>query len=1324
MCLLSWLIPAKSTVSKNLKLKTQNNQKKVKNFLILPFAVVPWLGVGMLCPIVAQAQQIDPEKGANGTNTQVSAPIFTPNGDRFDIIGGIPSGSNLFHSFQRFNLDAGQIANFISNQNIQNILARVRGNNPSIINGLIQVSGGNSNLFLMNPAGIVFGQKASLSVAGDFIATTATGIGIGNQWFNAIGKNDYTALVGTPSAFAFNTTGNNGKVRSPGAIINAGTLEVSPGKSLTLLGGTVASTGNLNAPGGQILIQSVPGESWLRLSQRGHLLSLDIPQSALLDNSNQINIRTLPQLLTGNDVADIVPSLVNRQDQVKLRGSGLLVDNGDVVLGGVNANSATVQAPGNIILDSSKVLAAGDINLAAGDNLRLQNSLLNAKTITLEAGRDITLVGSQLFAAGNVDLLAGDTVRLQNSIQYPAIAQAGQNFNIIGNRGIDIQAVPLSGNPFKDSGNFNLVSNGIISGVPYQLATNNRIIPGAFPQVPSGINADIFNRLEGIGGTIVLATNSSISPTPNSALRPQRSLADSLLPPSGEDRPVLASDRIEGNGNNPTPTGNSGGGSPIEGSGNNPSPIGNSGGGSPIEGSGNNPSPIGNSGGGSPIEGNGNNPSPNDNSGGGNPIEESGNNFSPIGNSGGDNPSPIGNSGGGSPIEGSGNNPSPIGNSGGGSPIEGNGNNPSPIDNSGGITPIEGNGSKPGGPGNSGGGSPIEGSENNPSPIDNSGSGSPIEGNGSKPSGAGNSGGGSPIEGSGNNPSPIDNSGSGSPIEGSGNNPSPIDNSGSGSPIEGNGSKPSGAGNSASVSQIEGNGNNPSPIGNSASVSQIEGNGNNPSPASNSGGNAIASTGSDSENRSQSVSPTVVSTTSPVATAEETVTLLEDNYKQEFEDYFQRPFKTQMKTLPDIRNATRDFDEESGVRSAVIYVTFTPSAIERNLAQRTAQNTTKCQTKVAPAQTQQLDSADLSNRHNVNNQKQINCLTPGSDQLEVLLITAEGRPIRARVPLAHRSKVLAVARNFQAEVTAGPRRTRLTSYLPSAQQLYQWIVAPLENDLQARGIKNLVFVMDAGLRSIPISAMHDGKGFLVERYSIGLMPSLSLTDIRPHSIKNAQVLAMGAATFNNQKPLPAVPSELSAIVPSLWPGKSFLNSAFTLQNLRSQRRIQPFGILHLATHAEFQSGAPKNSYIQLWDTQLRLDQLSQMGWNDPPLDLLVLSACRTALGDEQAELGFAGMSIQAGAKSVLASLWYISDEGTLGLMTDFYEQLKTAPMKAEALRRTQVAMIQGKVRIHKGGLTTSVGKSLLLPAAMGRIQDKQLNHPYYWAAFTLVGSPW
>ena len=126
------------------------------------------------------------------------------------------------------------------------------------------------------------------------------------------------------------------------------------------------------------------------------------------------------------------------------------------------------------------------------------------------------------------------------------------------------------------------------------------------------------------------------------------------------------------------------------------------------------------------------------------------------------------------------------------------------------------------------------------------------------------------------------------------------------------------------------------------------------------------------------------------------------------------------------------------------------------------------------------------------------------------------------------------------------------------------------------------------------------------------------------------------------------------------------------------------------------------------------------------MEILVLSACRTALGDEQAELGFAGLAVQAGVKSALASLWYVSDEGTLGLMTEFYTHLSQVKIKSEALRTAQLAMIQGDVIIESGQLrgSSARGAVVQLPQGLTQLEAMNLSHPYYWAGFTMIGSPW
>ncbi|MDY7015013.1 MAG: CHAT domain-containing protein, partial [Cyanobacteriota bacterium] len=265
------------------------------------------------------------------------------------------------------------------------------------------------------------------------------------------------------------------------------------------------------------------------------------------------------------------------------------------------------------------------------------------------------------------------------------------------------------------------------------------------------------------------------------------------------------------------------------------------------------------------------------------------------------------------------------------------------------------------------------------------------------------------------------------------------------------------------------------------------------------------------------------------------------------------------------------------------------------------------------------------------------------------------------------------------------------------------LIYPLEEHLDGLGIDTLIFCMDAGLRQIPLAALHDGERFLIEKYSLGSIPSFSLTNTSYQAIQETRMLAMGASDFqpkHNLNSLPSVPEEL-ATVTQLWQGKEdfFLNEAFTLENLERQTESQPLGIVHLATHADFKGAGSRNSFIQLWDATLSLEGLRALNWyqKSPQIELLTLSACNTALGDREAELGFGGLATQAGVKSAVASLWYVDDEATLALMSAFYDRLGNPdiPIKAEALRQAQLSMLQG-----------------------------ELAHPYYWAGFTTVCSPW
>ena len=347
-------------------------------------------------------------------------------------------------------------------------------------------------------------------------------------------------------------------------------------------------------------------------------------------------------------------------------------------------------------------------------------------------------------------------------------------------------------------------------------------------------------------------------------------------------------------------------------------------------------------------------------------------------------------------------------------------------------------------------------------------------------------------------------------------------------------------------------------------------------------------------------------------------------------------------------------------------------------------------------------------------------MVPRSQQLELVLITPEGKPIHKRVSAANKEALLSLVQEFIQTIT-NPIRRHSKHYLPVAQQLYQWMIEPVEPDLKAQGIDNLVFCLGGGLRHLPFAALHDGQEFLVEKYSLALIPAFKLTDTVYSDLKNSQVLAMGASEFNQHNSLPAVPVELSVITQYPWQGKSFLNQDFTITNLKLQQRYNKnYKILHLATHSDFQPGKPSKSYIQFWDSQLTLDEFTKLRWQSPSIELLVLSACRTAIGDKEAELGFAGLAVRANVKSAVASLWYVSDGGTLVLMNEFYQSLKTVPIKAEALRQAQIRMLKKKVSLANVIDQPNVS----LPPELASFNYEDLSHPYYWAAFTVVGNPW
>mgnify|MGYP002786807419 CR=1 FL=1 len=340
------------------------------------------------------------------------------------------------------------------------------------------------------------------------------------------------------------------------------------------------------------------------------------------------------------------------------------------------------------------------------------------------------------------------------------------------------------------------------------------------------------------------------------------------------------------------------------------------------------------------------------------------------------------------------------------------------------------------------------------------------------------------------------------------------------------------------------------------------------------------------------------------------------------------------------------------------------------------------------------------------------------DQLQLILITATGSPIRRSLPIT-RAQATAQAKLFRL-AAADPDDNQ--SYISLGQQFYQWLLQPLKADLEAQAITSLIYCLDEGLRTIPLAAMLDRQTFVIEQYDLALIPSVALSNLRVAPLKRDRLLAMGASAFTTKNPLPAVPVELKVISQHIPTSQVFLNEQFTIANLQTtQAQSQP-DILHLATHAEFNPGNAQQSYIQLWDTKLDLPRVRSLNWQRQDLSLLILSACTTAVSSREAELGFAGLAAIAGVRSALGTLWTVSDVGTLALMGEFYAQLKTAPTVASALRQAQLALLQQTVQIRQGQLQS--GSTAIPLPGLTLPQQATLAHPFYWSPFVVVGNPW
>lgn len=264
------------------------------------------------------------------------------------------------------------------------------------------------------------------------------------------------------------------------------------------------------------------------------------------------------------------------------------------------------------------------------------------------------------------------------------------------------------------------------------------------------------------------------------------------------------------------------------------------------------------------------------------------------------------------------------------------------------------------------------------------------------------------------------------------------------------------------------------------------------------------------------------------------------------------------------------------------------------------------------------------------------------------------------------------------------RTTR--EYLPHAQQLYDWLVRPLETDLFHLNISTLVIVPDNALRTIPLAALHDGSSFLITKFALAMTPGLTLTDPKPLNREKLKFLTAGLTQSVQGFPaLPYVSNEVESIQ-QLYKSDQLLNNAFQTSRLERELREGRYGGLHIATHGKFSTDV-NDSYLLTFDGKLTMQTLDQLiglfRFRQEPLELLTLSACQTGIGDDRAALGLAGVALKAGARSALATLWFINDEASATLISEFYRQLRDPQLsKAAALQQAQQRLLRDRVYAH------------------------------------------
>ncbi|MFM7674730.1 MAG: CHAT domain-containing protein [Synechococcus sp.] len=348
----------------------------------------------------------------------------------------------------------------------------------------------------------------------------------------------------------------------------------------------------------------------------------------------------------------------------------------------------------------------------------------------------------------------------------------------------------------------------------------------------------------------------------------------------------------------------------------------------------------------------------------------------------------------------------------------------------------------------------------------------------------------------------------------------------------------------------------------------------------------------------------------------------------------------------------------------------------------------------------------------------------GEGMLDLTLVPAQGDVVGRRVVI-DAARFGEQLRGLYSQL-ARQEPMRLVEPQAPARQLYDVLVRPIEQEIAALGITTLLLSADPGLRAVPFAALHDGERYLAERIGIALTPSIGLMplDVPPPGVKSQ--LRTGASRFEGLAPLPLVPQEISRL--ESRPGRAYLDAAFTPALLLEKAGDPSYQQVHVATHAEFLPGGPGKAKLYSGVGPMTLAEFTQLRQRreGQPLDLFTLSACRTALGDKDSELGFAGLALQAGSRSAIGTLWYVDDVATSAFFVQFYRYLDAGMPKAEALQATRRAFVSGGVRLQGDRLLGPDGQELLggLDPSQQRRVESGVTHPYFWGGMQLLGTPW